>query len=247
MISVDLNCDMGEGMSHDAELMPYISSANIACGFHAGDSSIMQATVSLALKHGVAIGAHPSFPDKENFGRTNMTLSGKEIYEMTLYQIGALHAIAKANGTQLHHVKPHGALYNMAALSSEISNAIVKAIHDFDRGLILYGLASSEMIKAAQSKGLAFKQEVFADRTYQSNGTLTSRSQPNALIEEADVAVKQVMQMVKDKTVTTIIGERIPIQADTICIHGDGAHAVQFAKALHAKLKEEGISIASAS
>ena len=178
MISVDLNCDMGEGMSHDAELMPYISSANIACGFHAGDSSIMHATVALALKHGVAIGAHPSFPDRENFGRTNMALSSKEIYEMLLYQIGALHAIAKANGSQLHHVKPHCALYNMAALSSEISNAIVKAIHDFDRSLILYGLANSEMIKAAQAKGINFKHEVFADRTYLDDGALTHAPNP---------------------------------------------------------------------
>ncbi len=245
MITVDLNCDLGEGFHNDEELMAYISSANIACGFHAGDFSAMSSTAAMAIKHGVAIGAHPAFPDKENFGRTIMNFSVQAVYELMLYQMGALHAIVTAHGKRLHHVKPHGALYNMAAVNKELSEAIVSAIFDFDSSLILYGLANSEMIKAAKAKGILFQEEVFADRTYQPDGTLTPRSQPEALIENTDTAIAQVLQMVKKKLVTATDGSLVRIQPDTICIHGDGAHAVEFAKAIHNKLKEEGIQISS--
>ncbi len=246
MISIDLNSDIGEGFARDAELMQHISSANIACGFHAGDFSLMSKTVSLAKKYGVAIGAHPGFPDKKNFGRTEMVVPRHNVYDMVLYQMGALQAIAKAQGAKLHHVKPHGALYNMAAVDKEISEAIVSAIFDFDSNLILYGLAKSEMIDAARAKGIAFKQEVFADRTYQSDGTLTNRSQPNAVIETVETAIEQVLKMLKNKIVSATNGTIVPIQPDTVCIHGDGIHAVDFAKALNKKLNEEGISISFA-
>jgi UPF0271 protein len=242
-MQVDLNCDMGEGIGNDAAIMPFISSANIACGYHAGNHVTMHETVALALKFGVAVGAHPSYPDKENFGRVAMTLSPKEIYSLTLYQIGALQAIAQAHGVVLSHVKPHGALYNAAAVSDEISQAIVKAVFDFNPQLTLFGLANSAMIQASKKTGLKFKHEVFADRTYQPNGTLTPRTQPNALIEYEEDALKQVLQMVRQNTVITVDGSTVPIQADTICIHGDGTYAVEFASALHAKLKSEGIQI----
>jgi UPF0271 protein len=242
-MQVDLNCDMGEGIGHDAEIMPFVSSASIACGYHAGDHATMQETVSLAMKFGVAIGAHPSYPDKENFGRVAMTLSPKEIYSLTLYQVGALHAIAQAQGAVVRHVKPHGALYNAAALSDEIAQAIATAIFDFNPQLTVFGLANSTMIQAAKMKGLKFKHEVFADRTYQSNGTLTPRTQPHALIESEETALKQVLQMIKQNTVTAVDGSAISIQAGTICIHGDGKHAVEFASTLNTKLKAEGIQI----
>jgi UPF0271 protein len=224
-MTIDLNCDMGEGIGNDAAIMPFVSSANIACGFHAGNAITMRDTVLLALQYGVAIGAHPSYPDKENFGRSVMQLSNKAVYDLTLNQIRLLYEIARADGANLKHVKPHGALYNAAAVSKDISDTIASAIHDFDPNLILYGLANSELIRSAQAKGLKFKQEVFADRTYQSDGTLTPRTQPNALIEREQESISQVMQMIQTKTVTVLDGSRIPIQADTVCIHGDGAHA----------------------
>lgn len=244
-MQVDLNCDMGEGMGNDAAIMPFISSANIACGFHAGDEATMQEAVALAIQHNVAMGAHPSYPDKENFGRKAMTLSMQEIYAMVFEQIGILDSIARKQGAKLHHVKPHGALYNAAAVSRNISEAITHAVFDINPKLILFGLANSEMIYAARSKGLAFKQEVFADRTYQSNGTLTSRTQPDALIESEQDAISQVLQMIRQKTVTAVNGAVVSIQADTICIHGDGKHAIEFAKALNIKLKVEGIKISA--
>jgi 5-oxoprolinase (ATP-hydrolysing) subunit A len=241
--TIDLNCDLAEGFPNDEALMKYISSANIACGFHAGDFSLMSKTVSLCKKFDVAVGAHPGFPDKGNFGRTEMNLSNQAVYDLMLYQLGALHAIAKAQGANLRHVKPHGALYNMAAINLKLSNAIADSIFDFDRNLILYGLAGSQLIEAAKAKGIAFKQEAFADRTYQPDGTLTSRSHPNALIENADTAMEQVLHMIKSKTVVASNGASIHMQADTICIHGDGDHAIEFAMALNAKLKSEGIQI----
>jgi 5-oxoprolinase (ATP-hydrolysing) subunit A len=244
-MTIDLNCDMGEGIGHDAVIMPYISSANIACGYHAGDEVTMRKTVRLAIQHGVSIGAHPSYPDKENFGRRAMILSAKEIYDLTITQISLLNNIAKAEGASLSHVKPHGALYNASAVTKNISDSIVSAIQDFDPSLILYGLANSEMIRTAQTKGLKFKQEVFADRTYQLDGTLTPRTQPNALIESEQESISQVMQMIQTKTVTVLDGLRIPIQADTLCIHGDGTHAVEFAQALHTLLKSEGFTISA--
>lgn len=242
---IDFNCDLGEGTGNDEAIMPYISSASIACGFHAGDEDTMQRTVGLCLKNNVSIGAHPSYPDKENFGRTDMSLTGDEIFSIVSQQIQLLSSIVKSFGKKLQHVKPHGALYNMAAKDITIANAIVKAINHFDDGLLFYGLPESEMEKAAEVAGIKFIGEVFADRTYQPDGTLTPRTLPNALIEEEAKAIEQVMQIVKNKTVTCVNGEMISLNADTICIHGDGKHAIQFAEALHSKLITEHISIQS--
>jgi len=245
MNTIDLNCDMGEGTGNDSALMPFISSTNIACGFHAGDFSTISETAHLALKYEVKIGAHPSFPDKENFGRTPMNFSLREIYEMVLYQLGAVDAIVKSLGGKLHHVKPHGALYNSAAINQECSTAIVKAVRDFSPELILFGLANSVMIEAAKESGLRYKQEVFADRTYQEDGTLTPRSQPSALITEEDQCLRQVLQMVQQGTVVSVNGKQIPIHADTVCVHGDGAHAIRFVQLLNTRLRQEGINISS--
>jgi 5-oxoprolinase (ATP-hydrolysing) subunit A len=248
MYTVDLNCDLGESfgiyrIGEDAEIMKYITSANIACGFHAGDPSIMAKTVEMAIKNGVKIGAHPGFPDIQGFGRRNMNFSADEVYSMVLYQLGALSAFVKAQGTNLHHVKPHGALYNMCAVDRSLANVVAKAIFDFDPTLTLYGLANSELINAALGYRLKTAQEVFADRTYQPNGTLTPRTESYALITDEQVAINQTVQMVKDKRVTTVNGDRIPIVADTICLHGDGVHAVAFAKKITAAFMAEGITI----
>jgi UPF0271 protein len=245
MISVDLNCDMGEGIGNDSSIMPFITSANIACGFHAGDPNTILETVRFAKQHKVAIGAHPSFPDKENFGRTPMQLSTGEVYDLVIEQIEIVDAVVKNLGAKLNHVKPHGALYNMAAVDKILSQTIVSAIQDYNPELILFGLANSIMIDTAKSSGLKYKQEVFADRTYQDNGTLTPRTQSNALIENKTECIDQVLEMVKSKHVITVSGKRIPIHADTVCIHGDGKHAVQFAKLLYARLREEGVTISN--
>ncbi|MCR2821571.1 5-oxoprolinase subunit PxpA [Lederbergia panacisoli] len=243
MKKVDLNCDIGESfgqytLGNDEEIMRYISSANIACGFHAGDHSTMNKTVKLALENSVSIGAHPGFPDLQGFGRRNITVSPEEAYEIVLYQVGALSAFVKAQGGSLHHVKPHGALYNMAAVNEILASAIANAVYHFDPQLILYGLAGSELIKAGEKIGLTTANEVFADRTYQYDGTLTPRSYPNALITNTDEAISQVIKMVKEQKVTSIEGTDINIKADTICIHGDGAHALSFAKKIHEALSK---------
>lgn len=229
----DLNCDMGEGMSTDALIMPFISSASIACGYHAGDEKTIWQTIELAVKHKVVVGAHVSFLDRKNFGRSEMNLSPDEIYELVEQQLIIIKEIADSFDISLHHVKPHGALYNMSAKDPAIAKAIARAIKDFDSALIIYGLSGSHSIIEAKAIGLKTVNEVFADRTYQDNGSLTLRSQPNALIEDTDKAVQQVLQMIKDKTVTTVSGKEISIVAETICIHGDGKHAVEFAKAIY--------------
>lgn len=234
--SVDLNCDMGEGMPHDALIMPFISSANIACGFHAGDERIMQRTIELALQYNVAIGAHPSFPDKENFGRINMQLSPDRTYEIVKEQIETLANIAAKNNCILHHVKPHGALYNMAAKDEELAEVICKAVAATNKSLFIYALSGSKLIDVATSMNLRTCNEVFADRTYEADGSLTSRSSPNALLLNEDEVKEQVLQMITKGT----------IKADTICIHGDGAHAVLFAKAIHSELFANNILIRSA-
>lgn len=243
MATIDLNCDMGEGIGNEALLMPYISSANIACGYHAGNETEMKRVVELCIKHNVAIGAHPSLPDKENFGRTEMDLSSAQIHTIVTEQLHILNNIVKEYGKKLHHVKPHGALYNMAVKNIDIARTIAKAVKDFDESFIFYGLAGSVMIAAAKNEGLKTASEVFADRTYQPDGSLTPRSQPNALIENEVAAVLQVMQMIKNKIVTATNGEQIPIQAETVCIHGDGKHAVAFAKMLYNSLQQENIII----
>ncbi|MBW8351838.1 LamB/YcsF family protein [Bacillus sp. IITD106] len=250
MFKVDLNCDMGESfglytLGHDEEIMRYISSANIACGFHAGDSATMNKTVKLALENGVKIGAHPGLPDLQGFGRRNMAITPQEAYEIVLYQVGALSAFVKAQGGSLHHVKPHGALYNIAAVDENLAIAVAKAVLHFDPQLILYGLAGSELIKAGEKIGLATASEVFADRTYQNSGTLTPRSQPNALITNTDDAISQVVKMVKEQKVTSVDGTNINIKADTICIHGDGPNALRFAQKINEVLATESILIRS--
>ncbi|WP_422656991.1 LamB/YcsF family protein [Paenibacillus sp. EC2-1] len=248
MLEIDLNCDMGEsfGVYHlgaDAVLLEHVTSANIACGFHAGDPSVMRSTVKLALQQGAAIGAHPGLPDLAGFGRRNMDISPDEAFDMVTYQIGALQMFVKQEGGVLHHVKPHGALYNMAATSKALADAIAAAIYAIDSNLILYGLSGSAMIEAGEQIGLRTASEVFADRTYQDDGTLTPRRMSGSLITDTDHAVQQVLGMVKDGYVKSISGKSVPIQADTVCIHGDGAHAVMFAQQLRSRLLDEGIII----
>jgi UPF0271 protein len=248
MKMIDLNCDLGEAfgnyaMPNDEKLMDYITSANIACGFHAGDPDVMQRTVALALKKGVAIGAHPGLPDLQGFGRREMKITPNEAYQLTLYQIGALSAFVKAAGGKLHHVKAHGALYNMAAKDSTLAKAIVQAVYDFDRGLILYALAGSKMIAEAEKAGIVTASEVFADRSYQDDGLLTPRSANNALITNEDAAVNQVLGFALKQEVNSANGNRIAVRAETVCLHGDGEHAVAFAKLIAGKLKKEGILI----
>lgn len=248
MLQVDLNCDMGESfgayrLGVDAELLDNVTSANIACGFHAGDPTIMRATVKQAIKKRAALGAHPGLPDLAGFGRRYMDISPDEAYDMVTYQIGALQAFIRQEGGVLRHVKPHGALYNMAAVSKPLADAIAAAIQGVDSDLILYGLSGSAMIQAGQQIGLRTANEVFADRTYQEDGTLTPRRLPGALIAETEQALQQVIGMVKEGFVTSTSGKRIPIQADTVCIHGDGAHASQFAFHLRSRLLAEGILV----
>jgi len=245
---IDLNCDMGEAfgnypMPNDDILLDYITSANIACGYHAGDPEVMQHTVFMAIKKGVAIGAHPGLPDLQGFGRREMKISANEAYQITLYQIGALYGFVKAAQGKLHHVKAHGALYNIAAKDPVLAKAIVEAVHDFDPNLILYALAGSEMIQAAKKIGIKTASEVFADRTYQHDGSLTPRTQANALITEEQQSIDQVMLMVKQQQVISVDKRSIPLKAETLCLHGDGAHAVAFARMIHGKLKADGIDI----
>jgi len=236
---IDINCDMGEGIGNEEQLMPFIRSANIACGYHAGGEVAMQQVVELCRKYNVNIGAHPSFSDRENFGRTEMHLSSMEVYSLVTDQLKILSDIVKRNGARLHHVKPHGALYNMAAKDPVLAKAIAQAVKDIDGSLVYYGLSGSVMIREATGVGLQTANEVFADRTYQPDGSLTPRSQNNALLSSTDDVIKQVMKFVRENKVTTVTGEEIMVQADTICIHGDGKHTVELAKAIHQRLYEK--------
>ncbi|MEP7256068.1 MAG: 5-oxoprolinase subunit PxpA [Ferruginibacter sp.] len=236
---IDINCDMGEGMGNEELLMPFINSANIACGYHAGDETTMQRVIELCLKHNVNIGAHPSFLDRVNFGRTEMQLPASAIYQLVTEQLELINKIALRWGGKLHHIKPHGALYNMAAKDAVLAKAIAQAVKDFDASLIYYGLSGSVMIMEAARLGLQTANEVFADRTYQPDGTLTPRSLPNALLSNTDDAVKQAIKFVKENKVVTGTGEEIIVKADTICIHGDGKNAVKFAKAIYQQLHEK--------
>jgi len=230
---------MGEGIGNEALLMPYINSANIACGYHAGDEATMQQVIKLCLHYHVHVGAHPSFPDRENFGRTAMALSQQEIYTIVTQQIISINKIATTNGATLHHVKPHGALYNMAAKDTACAIAIAQAVKDFDASLIYYGLSGSVMIAEANKLGLQTANEVFADRTYQNDGSLTPRSQPDAMLHNKEAVIKQVVKLVNQNKVIAITGEEIFVEANSVCIHGDGANAVEFAKAIHNVLYEK--------
>ena len=237
MKEFDLNCDMGEGIGNDELIMPYITSANIACGYHAGNEQTMKQTILLAKEYNVNIGAHPSFLDKENFGRTEIKTSPAEVYELVTTQINSLKNIAENNHALLHHVKPHGALYNMAAKDKILAAAIAHAVKNIDSHLILFGLSNSFLITEGKAAGLTTASEVFADRTYQDDGSLTPRAQANALIQDADQVIQHVSMMLQGK-VRTVSGKEIPIIAETICIHGDGEHAVEFAKAIKSLLRK---------
>ncbi len=247
-MQIDINCDMGESfgpytLGADEEIIPFISSANIACGFHAGDPTTMRKTVQLAMKHSVNIGAHPGFEDVKGFGRRTIEISPQEAFGLVVYQIGALSGFVTAEGGILHHVKPHGALYNVAAGNKKLAEAIAEAVYKVNPELILYGLSGSELIRAGEKLGLRTASEVFADRTYKENGMLTPRLEKNALIKKDEVAMSQVLSMVMEQKVVATTGKKVSIKAETICIHGDGEHAVSFARRIYHMLQEKGIKI----
>jgi len=248
MTAIDLNSDLGESfgafkIGNDEEVLKYISSANIACGYHGGDHNVMFETVRLAKKYSVQIGAHPGFPDLAGFGRREMKLTPREIYHLMVYQIGALEAVCKTNGTNLVHVKPHGALYNMAAKNREMADSIAQAVFDLNPELVLFALAGSELTKAGQERGLLVAGEVFADRTYQPDGTLTSRQKPNASIHDSEYAITRVIRMIKEGKVEAVDGTDKTIQADTICVHGDDPQALEFVTKLKQAFQQENIEI----
>lgn len=250
MFSIDLNCDMGESfgawaLGRDAELMDYVSSINVACGFHAGDASVIRKTIKTAIEKNVRVGAHPSFPDLLGFGRREMKMSPEEIFDIVLYQVAAVKGICEAAGAKLHHVKPHGALYNSAAKDKIAAKAIAEAVRAIDARLIFYGLSGSFLISEAEKLNLKTASEVFADRTYQTDGTLTPRTEPDALIETTEKSVAQVLQMIKTGKVTATGGAQISIRAETVCIHGDGAHALEFARNINRALIDNDIKIQS--
>lgn len=245
-MKIDLNADLGEGSSSDRELLTLVSSANIACGFHAGDAQTMLQSVRWANASGVAIGAHPGFPDRENFGRTAMQLPPETVYAQMIYQIGALKSMTESEGARLFHVKPHGMLYNQAAADPQLADAIARAVRAVDAQLILVGLAGSELIAAGARHGLRTREEVFADRGYLASGALVPRSQPGALIEDAGQALAQTLAMVKQQQVQSVSGEWVAVNAETVCLHGDGAHALQFARTLRAAFAAEQIAVSSA-
>lgn len=232
---MDINCDMGEGIGNEAALMPLVSSANIACGFHAGDEATMRATVALAMRCGVRIGAHPSFRDRENFGRTEQRLDTGELYLLVRGQLQLIGGIIAQEGARLFHVKPHGALYNMAARSREMAATICRAVKDFDPALVLYGHSGSCLVSEAEALGLQVWSEVFADRTYRADGALTPRTEPGALIQTEEDLLAQLERLL-DGQVKATDGTLLRLKADTICLHGDGPHALGFAKALRKRL-----------
>ena len=245
MPCIDLNCDLGEGAGHDAELMPLITSANIACGAHAGDEETMREICLLAWQHGVAIGAHPGFEDRENFGRREMPVTPKQVADLIFHQTRILQEIAVGCGGRVMHVKPHGALYNMAARDPALARAVAEGAREADPRLTLFGLAGSHLLTAGRECGLKVASEVFADRTYQADGSLTLRTRSNAMIEDAALAVAQTLHIVRDGQVRALGGTSIALHADTVCLHGDGAHPVEFAMRLNEELRKAGIELKS--
>jgi 5-oxoprolinase (ATP-hydrolysing) subunit A len=241
---IDINCDMGEGMPFDAALMPYISAANIACGFHAGDENTMRQTVSAAMQYQVKIGAHISFADRENFGRKSFDLPAAAIRDLVQEQLGLLRQIAGQQGARLIHVKPHGALYNQSAQDQQLAHTIAAAVKAFDPALVIYGLSGSFSVSEARALGLTTASEVFADRSYQDDGSLTPRGEPGALLHDPQQAVQQVLHMLHNQSVRTVTGKCIPLNAETICIHGDGSQPLEFAKALVASFEKDHIHLA---
>lgn len=251
MHRIDLNCDMGEGFgvyrtSSDGELMKYITSANIACGFHAGDAATIRAAVKLAMQHHVAIGAHPGLPDLAGFGRRSMDISPQEAYEMTVYQIGAVYAFAKSEGGSVAHVKPHGALYNMAAKSKPLAEAIAEAVYKVDPQLLLFGLAGSELVRAGEAVGLRMVNEVFADRSYEADGSLTPRGTEGAVILDPKLAAEQAVLMIMNGEVRTRQHSTIVLKADSVCVHGDTPGALEHVIHLRNALEAAGISVMKA-
>lgn len=242
-MQIDLNCDVGEGCANDAELLDLVSSANIACGAHAGSAEIMKRTVDLALERGVSVGAHPGYRDRDNFGRIPQDLSSDEIIELVTDQVAGLSEIMSSAGGRLSHVKPHGALYNQAAADPAIADAVAAAVAQFDQELVLFGLSGSASIAAAKGRGLRTASEVFADRTYQSDGSLTPRSAGNAPIDSTDTSINQVLDMIKYGRVRSVDAIMVAIKAETVCIHGDGENAVEFARAIRSALAENNVIV----
>jgi 5-oxoprolinase (ATP-hydrolysing) subunit A len=242
-LSVDLNADLGEGSGHDAELFELISSANVATGFHAGDSDTMHAAISTAKKHGVAVGAHPSFFDRENFGRKELTIPAEEVFDAVAYQLGIFQAIASALDVQPNHVKPHGALYNMAVRDDALADAIARAIAKADPNLILFAPQNSALARAGQANGLQIAHEVFADRNYLGNGELVPRTWADALLHDASKAAPRVIRMLREAKVRSVDGVDVDVRAETVCLHGDNPEAVAFARALRSRLEQEGVTI----
>ncbi|NLA76555.1 MAG: LamB/YcsF family protein [Clostridiales bacterium] len=250
MYKIDLNCDLGESFGAykiglDDKILPFISSANVACGFHASDPLVMSETVKNAAKSGAAVGAHPGFPDLMGFGRRNMNVSAAEAKAYISYQIGALDAFCRANGVKLRHIKPHGALYNMAAKERSLADAICEAVYEYDNSLILLGLSGSMLLEAAKAKGLPYASEVFADRAYEEDGSLVARTKEGAVIKDEDEAVNRVIRMVTQGTVEAITGKVVPIKADSVCVHGDNEKALAFVMKIRASLESSGVKISA--
>jgi UPF0271 protein len=242
-LRIDVNADVGEGIGRDPELIPLVSSANVACGVHAGDAATMTAAVRLARAHGVAVGAHPSYPDRDGFGRREMPLSPEEVEACVAAQVVALRDIAAAEGVALRHVKPHGALYNVAARDSATAGAIVRAIAGLDPRLVLFGLAGSVLIEVGKRAGLQTAAEAFADRGYLADATLAPRDMPGAVLHDAAVVVPRAVAMIRDKSVVAVDGSRIRLDAETLCVHGDTPDAVRLASGLRQALAEAGIGV----
>jgi UPF0271 protein len=250
MRTIDLNCDMGESfgawnMGDDDAVLPHVTSVNVACGLHAGDWKVMHYTVQAAFAHRVSVGAHPSLPDLQGFGRRVMQISADEVYDLVLYQVGALDAFCRALDGRLAHVKAHGALYNMAARDEKLAQAMAQAVADLDPGLVLFGLAGSALIKAGRDAGLRVANEVFADRSYRADGSLTPRNVPGSMIEDVQASLAQVEDMVMRGRVRSQDGTEVSIEADTICIHGDQPGAAQFAREVRGLLARSGIEVAA--
>ena len=248
MYKVDLNSDLGESfgaytIGMDAAVIAHVSSANVACGYHAGDPLVMERTVASAKAAGVAVGAHPGYPDLLGFGRRGMVCSPKEVKAYVKYQLGALTAFTRSQGVKLQHCKAHGALYNAAARDMELAAAIAEAVAEVDPEVILLGLAGSRMLEAGRQVGLRVASEVFADRAYQADGSLVPRSRPGAVLHDPEEAIARTVRMVKEGTVTAVTGEEVPIQADSICVHGDNPSAVEFVKSIRTRLEAEGVTI----
>ena len=242
-LHVDLNADLGEGAGHDEELFELITSANIATGFHAGDADSMRAAISAAKTHRVAVGAHPSFFDRENFGRQELAVAADEVLEAVTYQLGVFQAIAEAVGVQPNHIKPHGALYNMAVRDAKLADAIARGAKSIDPSLILFAPGQSKLARAGQAHGLQIAHEVFADRNYLANGSLVPRTRPDALLQDPDEAAARMLRILREGKVRSVDGTEVDLSAETICVHGDTPDAVQFARALRVTLEKEGVEI----